>query len=139
MEQITTSAQLHTAIQLLKIEQQNKGVLLKEQAKITYESLKIANLIKHTLNEIVSAPDLKENALATTLSLAAGYLSKIAMIGTTINPIKQLLGTLLQMGVTSVLANNKEEIMSALKTGLTLLKTNFLTKQNDTPNAQPSK
>jgi hypothetical protein len=136
MEQITTTAQLHTAIQLLKTEQQNKGVLLKEQAKITYESLKPANLIKHALNEIVSVPDLKENVFATTLSLAAGYLSKKAMIGTTINPIKQLLGTLLQMGVTSVLANNKEGIMSAVKTGLSQLITHFSTQQNDPTNEQ---
>ncbi|MEQ1732698.1 MAG: hypothetical protein ABL940_03440 [Bacteroidia bacterium] len=136
MEQITTTAQLHTAIQLLKTEQQNKGVLLKEQAKITYESLKPANLIKHALNEIVSVPDLKENIFATTLSLAAGYLSKKAMIGTTINPIKQLLGTLLQMGVTSVLANNKEGIMSAVKTGLSQLITHFSTQQNDPTNEQ---
>ena len=139
MDQITTTTQLHIAIQLLKAEQHTKGVLLKEQAKIAYESLKPTKLINYALNEIVNIPDLKENVLTTTLSLAAGYLTKIVIIGTTINPVKQLLGTLLQMGVTSVLTNNKEAIISTIKTGLTQLTTNFLTKQNNIANAQPSK
>jgi hypothetical protein len=114
MKKITNAAELKDAILLLEIKQKNEAQLLKEQFKATVESLKPVNLIKKSLKDLVSAPELKEDLLATTLSMAAGFLTKKLVIGATQNPIKQIIGTLLQMGVTSIASKNSDEIKSKL-------------------------
>ena len=89
MQKITSISELKESIRLLEIKQANEGVLLKEQFKETYESLKLVNLIKNALKELTSMPDLKGELLKTTASLAAGYLAKKAVVGQTHNPLKQ--------------------------------------------------
>ncbi len=112
MSKITTTAELKEAISLLEIQQKAEGALLKEEFKITYESLRPANLIGNTIKELTTLPDLKGDLLTTALSLATGYLSKKAAVGNTTNPLKQLLGTFLQMGVTSLVSKNSDTIKS---------------------------
>ena len=112
MSKITTTAELKEAIRLLEIQQKVEGALLKEQFKTTYESLKPVNLISNTIKELIKSPSLKGDLLTTALSLGAGYLSKKAAVGNTANPLKQLLGTLLQMGVTGLVSKNSDTIKS---------------------------
>lgn len=126
METITNATELKKAIQLLEIKQKEEGLLLKEQCKTTYDSLRPINLIKNTLKDLVT-PDLKSNLLDSTLSLAAGYVSKKAVIGSTHNPIKQLLGTVLQMGVTSIVSKNTDSIKSIAATIIS----SFLKKKDE--------
>jgi hypothetical protein len=112
MEKITSQEELRESIILLEIKQASQKKLLKEQFMITYESVKPVNLIKNKFNDIVSSPNLKENLLNAALSLAAGYLSKKVIIGSTQNPLKQLFGTLLQVGVTGIVSKNSDGIKS---------------------------
>lgn len=112
MNKITSIAELKESIFLLEIKKVNEGALLKEQFQTTYESLKPANLIKNTLNELTSTPDLKGDLLNATLGLAAGFLSKKVVVGSTENPLKQVLGTLLQIAVTSIVSKNADGIKS---------------------------
>lgn len=110
MEKIANTTELNAAILLLENKQTEEGFLLKEQFKITYESLKPINFIRDTFKELVTAPDFKEDLLNTSLSLAAGYFSKKLAIGSTNNPFKQILGSFLQMGVTSIVSKNSDDI-----------------------------
>lgn len=112
MEKITSLVELRSSIHLLEIKQTNEKALLIHQFKITYEILKPGNLIKGKVNDLISSPNLKQNLLNAALSLAAGYLSKKAIIGSTHNPLRQLFGTLLQVGVTSLVAKNSDGIKS---------------------------
>lgn len=112
MEKITSLVDLRSSIHLLEIKQTNEKALLVEQFKITYESIKPGNLIKGKVNDLISSPNLKQNLLNAALSLAAGYLSKKVIIGSTQNPLRQLFGTLLQVGVTSLVAKNTDGIKS---------------------------
>ena len=114
MDKITNTTELNQAILLLEAKQTLEGCILKEQFKITYESLKPINLIKSTISELAASPDFKNDLLNTTLSLAAGYLSKKVAIGSTNNPFKQILGTILQMGVTNVVSKNADGIKSTV-------------------------
>lgn len=111
METINNASELKKAIQLLEIKQKEEGLVLKEQCKVTYESLKPINLLKTTLKDLIT-PDLTGTLINSSLSLAAGYVSKKAVIGSTHNPLKQLLGTVLQMGVTSLVSKNTDGIKS---------------------------
>jgi hypothetical protein len=54
MQNITSIAELKNAIQLLEVKQADKGQLLKEQFFLTFESLKPANLLRSTVNDIAS-------------------------------------------------------------------------------------
>lgn len=112
MGTITNIKELNAAILLLENKQAQERLLLKEQFELTYESLKPINLIKSTFKELVTAPDFKEDVLNTSISLAAGYLSKKIAVGSTKNPLKQILGGFLQMGVTSVVSKNADDIKS---------------------------
>jgi len=106
MESITTTDELKNAIQILEFEQQIREQQIKEQVFLTIESLKPANLIRSTIHEIISSPHLVENTLSTVVGLISGYFSKKIAIGKSGNFIRNLLGTILQFGVTNVVARN---------------------------------
>ncbi|MDT8412265.1 MAG: hypothetical protein RQ875_07385 [Vicingaceae bacterium] len=110
MGTITTITELNAAILLLENKQTQEAILLKEQFNLTYESIKPINFIRSTFKELVTAPDFKEDLLNTSISLAAGYFSKKLAVGSTNNPLKQILGSFLQMGVTSVVSKNADSI-----------------------------
>ncbi|MCX6181686.1 MAG: hypothetical protein NT150_07155 [Bacteroidetes bacterium] len=114
MEKITSAAELQNAIQQLEIKRANEYVLLTEQFHTTYESLKPLNIIKNTFNEVTSSPNFKDDLLGVTVGMATGYLSKAILIGATHNPIKKLLGTILQMGVSTAVAKNPDTIKSVI-------------------------
>ena len=128
MKKIHSAIELKEFIYLLEIRKANEKQLLKEQFKITYESLQPANLIKHTLSELTTTPNLKGNILNAVVSLGAGYFSKKIAVGATNNPLKQLLGLVLQMSVTSAVSKNGEGIKSTL---INLL-SRFLNKKETT-------
>lgn len=126
MRKIKSIVELEEAIRLLEIKQVYEVYLLKEQLKTTAENLKPANLIKSVIREFTSTPSIKENLLGTTLSIAAGYLSKKVIIGSTHNPLKQILGSLLQIVVTRTVAKNTDGIKS---TAMKLIQ-HFLNKKH---------
>jgi hypothetical protein len=125
MEKIKTIEELNDAIRILELKQKFEEKLLKEQLKLTVENLKPVNLIKTTIHDLTTSPGFKNNLLDTTISMLAGFLSKKIVVGNTHNPIKQILGTVLQMGITSIVSKNTNEIKSAT---LNLIK-NFIIKK----------
>lgn len=112
MQNVTSISELKYAIQLLESEQDIKGKVLKEHFLIVYESFKPVNLITSTLNDISKSPFLIDNLLGTGLGLASGYLTKKVFIGTSGSIIRKLLGTILQFGVTNVVAQNSDALKS---------------------------
>lgn len=125
MKLITTSAHLKLAIQELELKQANELILLKEQFNKTSESLKPINLIKSTFKHAVASPDLKANVFNAVIGLATGVVAKKLMIGKTINPLKKLLGVILEMTVANKVTKNADEIKS---TGSTIFKKLFSKK-----------
>lgn len=112
MENITSSAGLKNAIQILEAEQVINGQLLKEQFQVTYENFKPVNLLMSTLKDMASSPNLINNILGTGMGLATGYLSRKIFIGTSGNLLRKLIGSVLQFGVTSVVARHPEAVKS---------------------------
>jgi hypothetical protein len=112
MQNITSITELKNAIQFLEVEQNLKGKLLKEHFFLTYESLKPVNLLKSTLSDITKSPYLVDNIIGTALGLATGYLSKKIFIGASGNKIRKLIGSIMQYGITNVVAQNSDAIKS---------------------------
>ena len=112
MQTITTIADLRNAIQLSEIERSVKMELMKGQFHLTLESFKPVNLITGTLNDIAKSPYLADNMLGTAMGLVTGYLSKALIIGTSGNKIRRLVGTVMQFGITNLIAQNSDSIKS---------------------------
>lgn len=112
MEPITSTANLKNAIQVLEFEQAVKEQQLKEQVYHVYENLKPVNLIRNTLAEVASSPYLIDDILGATVGLASGYISKKIAVGRSGNIIRKLFGTILQFGVTNMVAQNSSTIKS---------------------------
>lgn len=110
MKRVDTYAGLQEEIQLLKAEQAVKSQLLIEQLNISYESLKPLNLLKSALMDISSSPPIGENLLGSVVGLASGYLSKTIFVGTSANIVKKLFGSVLQYGITNLVAKHPEAI-----------------------------
>lgn len=112
MENISSVAGLKDAIQILEFEHTYKEQLLKEQFYHTYESLKPVNLIKSVIHDAASSPYLIDNILGTAVALATGYISKKIAVGGSGNVIRKLFGSILQFGVTNVVAQHADPIKS---------------------------
>lgn len=107
---------LNERIVLLETKRALESTLLKEQFHLTYESLKPINLIKSTFNEVTASPELKNNLLNNAIGLTTGYLSKKVFVRTSNNPIKKIIGALLQFAVTNVVSKHPGPIKSAGET-----------------------
>jgi hypothetical protein len=112
MQTISSISELKNAIQLLESEQYLKGQVLKKQFFLVYESFKPVNLITSTLNDIAKSPFLIDNMAGTAIGLFSGFLTKKIFIGSSGGIIRKLLGSLLQFGITNVVAQNSGLIKS---------------------------
>lgn len=105
-------SELRMTIQKLELKKIQDALIIKEHAKLVYESLKPAKLIKNVIHDITTLPDFKGDLLKAGMSLAAGYLSKKAAVGSSHNPLKKIAGTLLQLAVTNLVSKNSDSIKS---------------------------
>ena len=103
---------LNLAIDILQKKKEVEFELLKEQFHVTYESLKPINIIKSTLSDVASSPDIRNNLLNNVIGLTTGYLSKKVLMGSSRNPIKILLGTLFQFAIAKIVSKHTEGIKS---------------------------
>ena len=112
MQNITNAAELKSAIQLLQEEELIKRQLLQEQLKITFESLKPINLLKKTVKDFSSSPELIDNIIAHVAGLVSGYLSNKLFVGKSGNLFRKIIGVVLQLGVTKVVSQYPDAIRS---------------------------
>jgi hypothetical protein len=112
MHNITSVVELKKAIQLLQEEEIEKRQLLKEQFTLTVESLKPINLLKNTVKDFSSSPELIENVIGNVAGLVSGYLSNKLFVGSSGNLIRKIIGVLVQLGVTTIVSRNPEAIKS---------------------------
>jgi hypothetical protein len=106
MEKINTLLDLKNCIQQLEAQQSKDWNALKEEALVAYENLTPMNILKATFQKTVASPNLKNTLINAALSIGAGYLSKTLLVGNSDSPTKKVLGTLMQLGVSTVVSNN---------------------------------
>lgn len=112
METITSAAELKIAIKQLELEHAIQGELLKEQFFITVDSLTPTSIIKRTLNDIATSPYLIDNIIGSAMGIVTGYFSKLITVGSSHNIFRKLLGSVLQFGVTNIVAQHPEVFKS---------------------------
>lgn len=112
MKKITSRSKLKDAILLLEVKQDIKEQRLKEEIFKTIEHFKPGNLLKNTLSDLASTPTLIDTVLSTAIGLGTGYLSKKIIIGTSGNLFRKFIGSVLQLGVTTVIAQHPNSVKS---------------------------
>ncbi|MGZ9736447.1 hypothetical protein [Flavobacterium sp. GNP002] len=108
MEKINQTEILKETILLMKMKQADELVQLKDQYHYTIESLKPLNLIKNAFGLMATSPEIKGNILNNIVGMTTGYLTKKVLLGSTHNPIKRILGTMLQFVITNVVTKHSE-------------------------------
>ena len=112
MENINSAAELKLAIEAKQVELTIQGEILKGQFFITFESLKPVNLIKNTLSEITSSPYLIDNMLGAVVGMVGGFISKKIAVGRSHNLVRKIMGSVLQFGVTNLVAQHQDLLTS---------------------------
>ena len=102
MSKISSSAALKEGIQQLEFEQQVIGQQLKEQFDTITEELKPVNLIASVMKDVASSPFIIDNVVGTALGVGTGYISRKLIAGTSGNPVRRLVGSAMQLAVTTI-------------------------------------
>jgi len=119
---------LQEAIALLEIRQMEEQNMLRHQFKATFESLKPINLLKGAWHDLTSSPDIKEDLMSNAIGLTTGFLSRRVLLGASRNPIKKIVGSLLQFAVANLVSRHSGTIKSA---GQALVQRFFKHKRED--------
>jgi hypothetical protein len=104
MSNISSSAELKEAIQYLELEQKVIGLQLKEQVNDISEELKPVNLIAGVMKDVSSSPYIVDNLVGAALGAGTGYVSRKIFAGSSANPVRKLIGSALQLTVTTITA-----------------------------------
>ena len=100
---------LRESIRLLEIRQAEEGRQLKEQFRISYESLKPVNLIKNTIQELADSMEVKSNLFESLLAILSAYLSK-NIVTSKSNLLMKLIRIFAHFGISNIIISNAENI-----------------------------
>ncbi len=130
MEKIEPSVQLQQLILAKQAEHITEGKMLKEHFHNTYESLKPINIIKNSLKEMASTPDLKNMAVNAAIGLTTGYIAKKVLVGKSTNPLSKIFGLVIE----TIISNKASKNADGIKTlgGIILQKLLNLHKPSET-------
>jgi hypothetical protein len=107
---IPSNITLQKAVQLLEEEQKEKGLELKAQFQVTYESVKPINLLKDTLQEINAAPAFRDQLIGTAIGFAAGFVAKKIVESASKNQHKEEIAAIVQVSITQLIVSNPDAI-----------------------------
>ncbi|MFN3968641.1 hypothetical protein [Flavobacterium sp.] len=91
---------------IIEVKAQNNYELaqLKTQFQVAYESLKPVNIVKKIFHDITTAPDIKDNMISNSIGISTGILSKKLVMGNSHNPVRNIMGTVVQFAVANVVS-----------------------------------
>jgi hypothetical protein len=113
-EKTTALTGLQEQIAVLESRRALEEIELRNQFKQVHEVMKPANLIKSAIKDLASSSELKGNIVDSVMGMTAGFLSKKAAIGSTSNPIKIVLGNVLESVVAAGVTKNSDTIKSTI-------------------------
>jgi hypothetical protein len=106
MAPINEVVALKEAIVLLKTKQVQELTAIKTQLDLAYQSFSPSKFIKNALHDAVALPEVKNGFIDTLIGLTTGYLSKKMLIGSSNNPLKNMIGMVLEFTVANFTAKH---------------------------------
>lgn len=113
---------LQSTLRTLEQRQSSEGQALRDHFRLTYETMRPANLIKSALTEVTQSQDLKDHLVSTGVGLVAGHASKAVFESVSDSPIKGLVGTAIQFGITNAVARHPDVVIAASRGVLRMLR-----------------
>lgn len=107
MKKLNLNELLDQKIEQLTIQHKREFEELKEQFYLVQSSLTSTNIVQEGLNGFYQTVTNKENLVSTIVSIVGGYISKKVVVGSSENPIKKVMGNVLQFLVTAYLSKIK--------------------------------
>ncbi|WP_417940987.1 hypothetical protein [Flavobacterium sp. RS13.1] len=102
METIYTIDSLNQKIKLLEEQQDREWCDIKDEIDEIKENLKPLNLIRNTIQEVNEAVGFKSDLAQSAISIGIGYLAKKLVVGKTDSTFKNILGSILQLAITTL-------------------------------------
>ncbi|QOG01914.1 hypothetical protein [Flavobacterium sp. MDT1-60] len=112
MEAVYTIDALNQRIKQLEAQQDAEWVAIKDEIDEIKENLKPLNLIRNTVAEINETVGFKSDLAQSAISIGIGLLAKKLVIGKTDSIFKNILGSILQLAVTTLIAKPQHESSS---------------------------
>ncbi|MFM9989178.1 hypothetical protein [Flavobacterium sp.] len=109
MKPIDERTALKEKIAFLKNKQAEDFLILKDQYHTTIDSFKPINLIKSSLQKVITSPDLKANLINGAIGLGTNYLSKTLLNDNSVNPIKRGLGKVLKFALKNFIGKKSKK------------------------------
>ena len=100
----TQNELLDQAILKLEVQRNHELLVLKNQANVTLQSFNPLNILKQSYAEVKSSPDMKKTLFQAAVSFAGGLITKKLLIGKTNSTFKNILGYVIQFGMTKFIA-----------------------------------
>ena len=129
MKKTSAAVSLASTILLLENRRTIEWELLKEQIGVVNENLKPVNLVKNLFKEVTTSVDIKDNLIDNAIGITTGYIARKILWSSSRNPLINILGTILQMGISNIVTKHPDAIKS---TGLDILKSIFSRHKPDT-------
>ena len=106
MQNINTVAELKDTIRILENTQIIQAQLIKDKVSLIIESLKPVNLIKSFFETVTSSPNILSSITRLATAIATIYFSRKFLIGSARNPIRNLMGRVIQTGLAGIITKN---------------------------------
>ena len=110
IQKIESETTLHDAINSLENAQKAEVRLMKGYLGDLYESVQPINLIKHTVQGINASRELKGKLMTIAVGLAVGHLTRLIYQRSSKNPLKKLIGAVLQFRVANIITGKPEAV-----------------------------
>ncbi|MBF4516348.1 hypothetical protein IRZ71_08340 [Flavobacterium sp. ANB] len=95
---------LNQLIRETKAQQDLEWIAIKDEITEIKENLKPLNLIRNTVEEINETVGFKSDLAQSAISIGIGYLAKKLVVGNTDSVFKNILGSILQLAVTTLVS-----------------------------------
>ena len=103
---------LELRIQALEEQQKLELVLIKEDIRSIFSSLSPFEIIKNAIGSENTSESLSSNLIGDVIGMSTGFISKKLMFGTTSNPFKKVIGSIMQFAIARFVANNSERLQA---------------------------
>jgi len=102
------------ALRILALEEQQKLelMLLKEVIREASTKLNPLEIIKNAIATENNTDGLGTNIVHDLIGMSTGFVSKKLMFGSTTNPFKKIIGSILQFAVAKFVSNHSEKIQA---------------------------
>jgi hypothetical protein len=103
MYNINNSDDLRHAIQLLEKEVDEQKLQAHEQLNSLFRTFDPVTVVKNVFSEVVTSEEFRANILTATMGISTGYITKKLLFKKNHNPLKSLLGNLVQYGLANLI------------------------------------